>query len=234
MATEEDKMVPAISKVERRTNADDVFDHLHHLIVSLQLLPGTRISEVEIARKFEVSRQPVREAFIRLANLDLLLVRPQKATVVRRFSSKKIKRARFIRMAVECRVLQLACRSATKLHFHRLDLDLRSQRNAIRKQDVGKFHALDYDFHRHLCDAGDCALMFDTISENKSLVDRLCVLSLAEPAAMDELYDDHLHIVEGLKKRDEAAVLRGITEHLSRLDEVIAGVRKSHADFFED
>ncbi len=224
----------AFSRNERRTNADDVFDHLHHLIISLQLLPGTRISEVEIARQFEVSRQPVREAFIRLANRDLLLIRPQKATVVRRFSTRKIKRARFIRMAVECRVLQLACRSATGLHFQRLDLDLNNQRDAIQKRDVGKFHAIDYDFHRHLCDAGDCALVFDTISENKALVDRLCVLSLSEPAAMEELYEDHSLIVEGLKNRDEDIVMKVITEHLSRLDDVIAGIRRSHADFFED
>ena len=227
-------MAQAFSKNERRTNADDVFDHLHHLIISLQLLPGTRISEVEIARQFEVSRQPVREAFIRLANRDLLLIRPQKATVVRRFSTRKIKRARFIRMAVECRVLQLACRSATGLHFQRLDLDLNNQKDAIQKRDVGKFHAIDYDFHRHLCDAGDCALVFDTISENKALVDRLCVLSLSEPAAMEELYEDHSLIVEGLKNRDEDIVMKVITEHLSRLDDVIAGIRKSHADFFED
>ena len=224
----------AFLKNERRTNADDVFDQLHHLIISLQLLPGTRISEVEIARQFEVSRQPVREAFIRLANRELLLIRPQKATVVRRFSTRKIKRARFIRMAVECRVLQLACRSATGLHFQRLDLDLNNQRDAIQKRDVGKFHAIDYDFHRHLCDAGDCALVFDTISENKAFVDRLCVLSLSEPAAMEELYEDHSLIVEGLKNRDEDVVMKVITEHLSRLDDVIAGIRKSHADFFED
>ncbi len=227
-------MVQAFSRVERRTNADDVFDHLHHLIVSLQLLPGTRISEVEIARKFEVSRQPVREAFIRLANLDLLVVRPQKATEVRRFSSKKIKRARFIRMAVECKVLQLACSLATNLDFQRLDRDLSNQEDAIKRRDVERFHTLDYDFHRHLCDTGDCALMFETISENKALVDRLCVLSLAEMAAMEELHEDHSNIVEGLKKRDEGVVMKAITQHLSRLDEVIAGARKSHGDFFED
>ncbi|MDE0112629.1 MAG: GntR family transcriptional regulator [Albidovulum sp.] len=221
-------------KLERKTNADDVFDFLHGQIVSLQLLPGTRISEVEIARQFDVSRQPVREAFIRLANLDLLLIRPQKATMVRRFSSEKIKRARFIRMAVECEILRRACRLATNLHHQRLQQDLESQRAAIRSRDIEKFHSLDYDFHRHLCDAGHSALMFGTISENKALVDRLCVLSLSEPAAMEELFDDHFRIAEKLKEQNEDAVITAITEHLSRLDDVIAGIRNSHADFFED
>ena len=227
-------MTQTLSKLERRTSADDVFDHLFQLIVSLQLLPGARISEQEIARQFSVSRQPVREAFIRLANLDLLLVRPQRATEVRKFSSKKIERSRFIRMAVECKVLQHACRLASDAHFERLALNLHDQKKAILEQDTGKFHALDYDFHRHLCDAGDCAPMFDTISENKALVDRLCVFGLAEPAVMDELCDDHLEIFEALKRRDEAAVTAAITRHLSRLDGVIASIQRTHADIFED
>ena len=227
-------MAQLLTSPDRRTNADDVFDRLHGQIVSLQLLPGSRISEVEIARQFDVSRQPVREAFIRLANLDLLQIRPQKATVVRRFSSEKIKRARFIRMAVECEILRRACRLSTDRHLRVLDRDLGKQEAAIAGHDAERFHGLDYDFHRHLCEAGECLFMFDTISENKALVDRLCLLSLAAPAAMGELFDDHSRIVGALTARDETGLIGAITEHLSRLDDVILGIRKSHADYFED
>ena len=83
-------MPQTLRTLDRRTNADDVFDYLHEQINLLKLLPGTRISEVEIADRFDVSRQPVREAFIRLSNLGLLLVRPQRATVVpQRYKGKK-------------------------------------------------------------------------------------------------------------------------------------------------
>ena len=227
-------MAQAQSKLDRRTNADDVYDYLYGQIVSLRLLPGARISEVEIAKQFDVSRQPVREAFIRLANRDLLLIRPQRATVVRRFSLDRIKRARFIRMAVEREILRHACQGATPLHIQRLERDLESQMAAIKAKDVDKFHELDYDFHKHLCDAADNSLMFKTIEENKALVDRLCVLSLSAPAAMDVLYDDHFDIVEGLKNKDEDRVIQAITAHLSHLDDVIARIRKTHADYFED
>ena len=70
----------------RKTSSDHVFDALFDRIVSLDLLPGSKISEAEIAKSFGVSRQPVREAFMRLADLNLLLIRPQRATVVRPFS----------------------------------------------------------------------------------------------------------------------------------------------------
>lgn len=230
----ESGMTPEINTAERRTTADDVFDFLLKQINSLKLLPGTRISEIEVARQFDVSRQPVREAFIRLADNGLLLVRPQKATTVRRFSNQRILQARFIRSAVECDVLRLVCRKGLGKHQARLERALAAQDKALKDQDVERFHDLDYDFHKALCDAADSPFVFGTIADNKAQVDRLCMLSLAEPATMDELFADHQDIMAALVAQDEPAVLKAITHHLSRLDDVVTGIRRSHAEYFED
>lgn len=227
-------MAQDFGTIERRTSADDVFDFLFAQINALKLLPGTKISEVEIARRFEVSRQPVREAFIRLANRDLLLIRPQKATVVRRFSHQKIQRARFIRFAVESEVLRRACANPLGRNKGRLERNIEAQKRAIKDKDVDRFHELDYEFHRILGAVANSEFVFETILENKAQVDRICMLSLSEPAAMDELLNDHIVLFEALVAKDEAKVLETIRFHLSRLDDVVAGIRKSHADYFED
>ena len=97
---------------DRRTAVDEIFDHLRAEIDALRLRPGDRISEAEIAARFGVSRQPVRDAFTRLANLDLLLIRPQRATEVKRFSAREIEKSRFVRAAVEAEVLRRAALAA--------------------------------------------------------------------------------------------------------------------------
>ena len=51
---------------------------------------------------------------------------------------------------------------------------------------------------------------------------------------MEELIQDHLDLFEALVVQDEPKVLEVIRFHLSRLDEVVSGIRKSHADYFED
>lgn len=227
-------MAQDLTAIERRTSADDVFDYLYSQINALKLLPGTRISEVEIARQLGVSRQPVREAFIRLANRGLLLIKPQKATIVRGFSHEKIKRARFIRYSVECEVLRRACGRELGKFKSRLDRSIEMQRNAITDGDIDRFHNLDYEFHRLLCVVADCEFVFENIAYHKAQVDRLCILSLTEPATMDDLLQDHVQLVDGLFEQDEGAVLSVIKLHLSRLDDVVAGIRKSHAIYFED
>ena len=76
-------------------------NQLHRLlrasIIEGQLLPGQIISEIEMSKRFSISRQPVREAFIKLAEESLVEVRPQRGTYVRRISVPAVMTARFVR-----------------------------------------------------------------------------------------------------------------------------------------
>ena len=225
---------PALLQAVRRSAADEVFNKLHGDIVSLRLLPGTKLSESEIAKQCDVSRQPVREAFIRLNNKGLLTVRPQKATLVRKISIREILNARFIRTAVEVEVVRKACSSAVDVNFERIDTNLKEQSHAARKSDPTSFHALDYDFHRQICIAAESEFAFATIAENKSQVDRLCMLCLANKKGMLELIDDHGQIVDALKNRDVRAMIDMTRFHLSRLDITLQTAREEHDHYFED
>lgn len=219
---------------ERRTAVDDVFDYLHRQISSLQLKPGDRISEAEIAAQFGVSRQPVRDAFSRLANQDLLLIRPQRATEVRRFSMREIEKARFVRASIEKEVLLRAASLCDGAGAVRLDDALAQQDAAVGASDVELFGRLDYQFHKTLCEIGGVDFAFDVIMAEKAKVDRLCMLGLSKEQRMPDLVADHRAITEAVRTHDvETAIAAGM-KHLSRLDETIERITASNANYFED
>lgn len=219
---------------ERRTTADDVFDQLRVDIVNLRLLPGTKLSEADIASKRNVSRQPVREAFIRLSNMNLLQVRPQKATLVRKISNRDILNTRFIRTAIEVEIVRRACSCANADNLAAIEKNLSDQRDAVVASDEDRFHDLDYGFHHLLCVAANCGFAFKTIAENKSHVDRLCMLSLANARGKEDLLADHSNIFEALRRQDEEHIVSLTRFHLSRLDKTLADAKKTYPDYFED
>ncbi|WP_281859408.1 GntR family transcriptional regulator [Litoreibacter halocynthiae] len=221
------------SIAERRTSVDEVFDTLHHDIVTLKLMPGTKISEVEIANKFSVSRQPVRDAFSRLGNLGLLLIRPQRATVIRKFSIPDISHARFVRTAIEVEVLRTAILKWADTDTTAIRENMAEQAKAVKAQDTDRFHELDYEFHKLLCLAAGFELAFETIAENKTKVDRLCRLSLEEPTEMGVLLEDHTQILAALDKNDFVALETTIRKHLARLDSIVERIQKEHSEYFE-
>lgn len=79
---------PTPGPAARPSVTDQVFDPLHDRIIELDLPPGTRLSEIEVAKQFGVSRQPVRDAFHRLSKLGFLSIRPQRATSVSQISGR--------------------------------------------------------------------------------------------------------------------------------------------------
>lgn len=227
-------MALQIDAFERRTSADVVFDFLRGEIISNTLQPGTKLSEVDMANRFGVSRQPVRDAFSRLANQDLLLIRPQKPTEVRKFSLAKITQARFVRLAVELEVVRRACDVWDPARAETLESNMSGQRHAVENGNVEGFHELDYDFHKLICELSGNAMMFETIQHYKAKIDRLCILSLGEASEASDLLQDHQLLADALLANEQQTAEQVIRLHLSRLDGTIREIHSQHAGFFED
>lgn len=217
----------------RRTTTDTVYETLHKEIVSLNILPGTKLSETEVAKRFGVSRQPVRNAFTRLGNEELLLIRPQKATKVRGFSMDRVALARLVRLSVELEIAQCAIAVWDADSQAKLDENISLQERAIAKGDLQTFHALDYDFHNLICTLSKKPLAFEVIVDCKQIVDRLCVLSLTKDSEAKAVLEDHRDIAKGLASGDYEKAQGIIRKHLSRLDDTIDFIHETHPDYFE-
>ena len=217
----------------RRTSVDEVFERLYERITTLRLRPGDKISEAEVASEFGVSRQPVRDAFSRLANLDLLLIRPQRATLVRRFSLRDIEKSRFVRAAVEAEVLRRAAGAGGDRDAARLDAILAGQEGAIEARDHARFGQLDYAFHEELCEIAGTPFAFEVIAAEKAKVDRLCLLSLEKEDRMPQLLEDHRRIREAIVAGDPVRAVRIGMLHLTRLDSTVEAIAETNAEYFE-
>ena len=95
------------------------------------------------------------------------------------------------------------------------------------------FGQLDYEFHRTLCEIAKADFAFDVIMAEKSKVDRLCRLGLSKEDRMPELVADHRAIADAVKAHDDERAVATGALHLSRLDETIARITATNADYFE-
>jgi DNA-binding GntR family transcriptional regulator len=66
----------------RGSGSKSVYDALRAEIISMQLAPGQLLDESTLAARFDMSRSPVREALIRLAGEDLVVMLPNRSTIV--------------------------------------------------------------------------------------------------------------------------------------------------------
>ncbi|MCT4684509.1 MAG: GntR family transcriptional regulator [Roseicyclus sp.] len=208
-----------------------VLSILRHRIITSELPPGTRISEAEVAALYGVSRQPVREAFIKLADEDLVEVRPQRGTFVRKIVVAAVQDARFVREAIEADIVTLIAATPDRALVDDLRQQIVAQRQVIGG-DPSDFIPLDDRFHRTLAEAAGRPFGWTVIEGMKSQMDRVRQLSTVR-FPLERLIGQHAAIVEaiasGRADTAEAAMrthLRGILDDLPR-------IQAAMPDYFE-
>lgn len=101
-------------KAPNETVREYAYRVLYENIMSLKLPPGTAMSEQELSGILNVSRTPVREAFIRLSQKGLLEILPQRGTFVSKIHTEQLAEFRFFRVTLERAIVELACQDFSR------------------------------------------------------------------------------------------------------------------------
>lgn len=206
---------------------------LKRAIVGLELRPGARLSEAEIAERHGVSRQPAREALIGLARMRLVEVLPQRGTVVTKISVGRLMQARFVREAVETAVVRRACEAFDRHARERIDGLIELQERFAAAGDHDTFQRYDEHFHVALAEGAGCSLAWDVVRDIKSHMDRLCQLTLFDAPTMLGLVAQHRAIIAAIDAGDPDAAADAMRDHLTEILRAMPRVEAEHPDLFE-
>lgn len=203
-------------------------------IVHCLIPPGTPLSEKEVSVRFDVSRQPVREAFIKLAENGLIQIRPQRGSYVNKISLAQVRNGCFVRQAIECAVVRRAADMITPEQLYLLEQNLNQQRTAIERKQINDFFMLDDAFHETLAHIAQCQLAWDTIENIKATIDRVRYMSLDHVSPPDMLLEQHMTIFTALEQHDADAVDLAMTRHLQEISESVQLIKQENSDWFSD
>lgn len=210
-----------------------IYRALRQAIVNCSLLPGEPISDKEISEAFGVSRQPVRDAFIKLSGAGLIQVLPQRGTFVMKISPKRVENGRFIREAIEVAVAGRAADSVTDDQLQWLQDNLEQQRHAADHNDTAEFLTLDDEFHGGLARMIDCTDAWVLIEDIKAHMDRVRYLSLAEITPLPMLIVQHAAILDGLDRHDANIAQEAMRLHLREINMSFGPIHARNPGWFD-
>ena len=225
------KVAASVLEASEETMSLRVVGALRDDIVTMALKPGDVISESDIAGRYGVSRQPVREAFIRLAQQGLLLIRPKRATVVKKISPEGVRQSRFIRESIEVEIIRrLAAHpgDAAKVLTELID----EQEAASNANDSRRFHTLDELFHRTLARLAGVEYAWQLIDDHKMQLDRVRYLTLGVSSSQVAI-GEHKAITGAVADGDVPGAEAAMRAHLARAEVLLSPTISDHPDYFE-
>ncbi|NJQ00454.1 GntR family transcriptional regulator [Streptomyces zingiberis] len=214
----------------RRTSRRAIYLKLRQMVLTLELPPGSALSENELAASLGVSRTPVRESLILLAQEGLVQVFPKIGSFVSRVDPAQVADAQFLREAVELAALEDLPAALDQETVGELRANLREQ----QRPDLGleEFFALDEAFHQGLMRLSGHGNVWTTVAAAKGHLDRARRLGLHENASPAGFAAQHTEIFDAVTGGDVPLARRAMRAHLRAVFDDIERIRAHSPDLF--
>ena len=209
-----------------------IYGNLRASILSLNLVPGTMISENEISQRFKVSRTPVREAFIALSKESLVTVMPQKGSMVSRIDFARVEQEFFLRKNLEAAALKQFVKNHNPSHLEELEKLIELQAEACEAKKFEQFFRYDNLFHEVFFNEQNLA--WEAIENTCGHYHRVRLLTLWLLDTIKELVEDHKRLFQAVKQRDSKKALALLDAHIHKLSAEGAMLERLFPDYFND
>jgi DNA-binding GntR family transcriptional regulator len=202
--------------------ADQAYDALRELIVSLELQPGALVKEPELVARLGIGRTPVREALRRLAQERLIEVFPRRGMVVTTVDVRDLARLCEVRAALEPEAARLAAERATEADLDELTA-LMAELAAGRRRDDRTLIALDRRIHTAIYRATHNQFLEETLEEYYVHALRIWMLGL-EKTGLSAAVHEHAELLGAIIRGNGVRAAELMRTHVERFEDEMRDV----------
>lgn len=193
-----------------------VHKELRHRIFLKEIKANQRLPEISIAKQLNVSRTPIREAFRKLVEEGLVVIRPNDGASTISPSIKDIKDAYEIREQLECFAIKQSVKQITPLQLCLLEENIQKEERTFQKRNLESYLDINTYFHRIIAESSNNKLLADYV---ENVLKRTYIYMIFYESFFDfdsnPSLDEHRAILATLRKRNEKKAIKLMRTHIS-------------------
>jgi DNA-binding GntR family transcriptional regulator len=209
---------------DARSLSDQAYYRIRELIVTLELAPGSLVSERELMELLGVGRTPVREALRALARERLVEVYPRRGMFVSSVEVRDLAGLSEVRDTLEPRAARLAAERATAGDRARIDLLLAELDSVGDDPSERVLIDLDQRIHRHIYDCTHNPFLTTTLNEYYVLTLRIWFLALDRVPRLGDAVREHRALLEAIRDGDAEGAEETMRRHVRGFEEAMRRV----------
>ncbi|MCT8970977.1 GntR family transcriptional regulator [Microbaculum marinisediminis] len=202
---------------EDRSQRERAFGEIRRRILENELPAGVQMLETEVADMLGMSRTPVREALIRLAEEGLVEIRPRHGMRVRPVSPDDMREIYDVLTSLEATAASLAAaRGLPPAELAALDRSVADMDKALKREDLKAWAKADERFHDLLVAGSGNKRLGDIVATMRDQAHRARMSTLMLRPLPTESNEDHRAVVEAIRDRDPEAAFAAHQHHRKR------------------
>ena len=215
--------LPAPPSGEAATLADQAYFAIRHLIVTLELPPGSPLREPELTERLGIGRTPVREALRRLSLERLVDVFPRRGMVVTTVDIRDLARLCEVRAVLEPEAARLAAERATRADLEQINA-LRAELEEGRRSDDRVLIDLDERIHRTIYRATHNQLLEETLEWYYTHALRIWMLALDQTPELGAAVQEHRELLDAVARGNGQRASALMLAHVLDFEEAMRAV----------
>jgi len=201
--------------------SDQIYGLLKKKILNSEILPGERLMQEEVAKAFNASRTPIRQAFHLLEKDGLVERLPQNGFRITRLELETIKDLFAIRGVLEAYGVELACERIEPKTIETLR-SIRDQAQQMlassdipRESKLRRIFEFNSQFHETIYRSTNSRYLMDLISNLRNTVLRLRALGVRKNGSWKQALNEHSRLIDCLEQRDKKAAGKLMRRHIA-------------------
>lgn len=208
-----------------KTRAQHVADDLRKRILSGEFKGATQLRQDALARDYDVSRIPVREALLALEAEGLVEFHPHRGAFTTELSTATIRELFDLRVLLECRALEQAIPKLTPGELDRAERLLDQYDAALDSgSDIDNWSELNFAFHTALYSPAQLPETMAMITHLNTKCDRYIRMQLLYTREIQKAEKEHRELLELARNKDIKAACRLLDRHIREACEGIVAV----------
>lgn len=202
--------------MDRKPNPQSIYDTLRNMIVALELIPGSRVTETQLADHFQVSRTPIRAALQKLESEGLLAIKPKQGCFIRNIDMLQISHYYDVRVALENMVLE----EVSKLKNWDDLLELASLWNpealCYGVEITDELKQAEENFHLDLAKISKNTVLQNYVLDVADHIRVVRRLGFPDAKSVTDTYEEHFRICQLLLAKDLNTAQSEMTNHIRK------------------
>lgn len=204
----------------------DVYNKLKQLIIFGGLSPGDKLSEVEMSKKLDASRTPIREAFRQLQSEGYIDFIPNKGAFVAKLPIKKIEEIYDVISLLEGYAGELATNKITRIQIKELQKINRKLSVYASQNKYQDFVITNTEFHNLIMRLSGNSTLIKINASLRMQVYRYRMICVVIPGHLEKYILSHERILDAIGKKDAESAGKLIKTHVGYVKETLVNFLK--------
>ena len=197
--------------------AEQMYAEIYHAIMGMRLAPKTKLTERDLCEIYQLPRHQVRQVLAKLESDGLVDIHANRGAFIANPSEIEAREMFEVRVILESAVLESIVPALSDRALQQLSEMVDDERTAFKNGKREAWVKLSAEFHIALARLTNNQTLISAIT--KYVTRTTLLISSSHPATAGSCsFDEHLEILEAMKRRDTAAAIAVMRSHLKHCE----------------